>query len=354
MKFFKVALVIATMLIPMTQLVTGITVDGLAAPTSFLPTSNQSGGFINSSVVTFVYTGNYTCTPRNSSGDGYTYCEVGSGGDSTGALPLWIIIPAYSGLSIFGAGSLGATSQGFPVFMNQTVYTNCGAGGTQSACADHPTYLYSSAFTAVEKKLGINNGTFGLPEGVLPTPAHSHIIVDDNKGKTISWYIIAVLVFDPNIFPNASTGRCSATVAGDLSNVTGNCLNSLAAIQRAIATRDSAVSTANRGNPVWSVLTDNSTIQAIVPGYTLVTPIQFPNTNLAIPFYVTHEDFYAQSTASTTSLVPTTSIQTTVPPSQTGGAGYSSTTVIEVVIVIAVIAVIVWLGVKGMKQGKKK
>jgi hypothetical protein len=253
-----------------------------------------SGGFLDGQVVTFVYTQNYSCSPNVTSfgfnateaanASKFTNCEVGGfKGDTT--LPnLYILVPAFSGLSIFGVPQLGATSQGFPTFRNQTVLTQCGAGGTATACGDHPTYLYSPAFTVVEKFLGITNGAFGLPEGVLPTPAHSHLI---NQSDTGGWNNVAVLVFDPNIFPNAVTGQCSQMVQSNQPNPTANCLNNYAALERALTTNnDSAVHIANcvcQHNPIYEAL-GQPTSQVVVPGDITVSSLVNPNTNLVLYF----------------------------------------------------------------------
>src|SRR5579884_3043006 len=88
----------------------------------------KSAGFLNASLVTFGYSSNYACTPpMNSFGFNstettnaakFTGCEVGAGNSSavSGAFPVFVLVPAYAGLSIFGVTSLGASPQGYPVF----------------------------------------------------------------------------------------------------------------------------------------------------------------------------------------------------------------------------------------------
>ena len=144
----------------------------------------------------------------------------------------------------------------------------------RSACPDHPTYLYSPVFTAVEQHLSIANGIYGLPEGVLPTPAHSHIVSSNASGADAQWYVMQRFGnSDPNIMPNATTGKCTQVVPSNLTNATGNCLTSLAALQRALVTTSSDVFQVNQNNPIYQTLAGNTTIrlQVVVPGDTVVT-----------------------------------------------------------------------------------
>jgi hypothetical protein len=154
---------------------------GTTVASNVILTGQTSGGFYKGQIVSFAYSQDYQCLPALSkfatnqteanAASAKTTCEVG-GGNATAppnALPVFIVIPGYAGLSIFGVPALGAASQGYPVFNNNLVFTQCGAGGSTSACFDHPTLLYSPFFTAVEQHLGINTGYGGLPEGVLPT-----------------------------------------------------------------------------------------------------------------------------------------------------------------------------------------
>ncbi len=278
-----------------------------------------SGGFLNGQVVTFVYTQNYTCNPgvtsfgfnstETSNAQAVTNCEVGAfKGDTT--LPnLYILVPAFAGLSIFGVPKLGASSQGFPTFNNQTILTDCGAGGTQTACGDHPTYFYSPAFTTVEQYLGITSGVFGLPEGVLPTPSHSHLI---NQSDTGGWNNVAVLVFDPNIFPNPVTGQCTQMVPSSQANATANCLNTYSALQKALTTNDSASDNANcnyGANPIYEALGQPPT-QVVVPGDMTVPSLANPNTNLVLFFNVYNYNPYPPFT----NFGDTTSTATTPTP----------------------------------------
>ncbi|MGI0091096.1 MAG: hypothetical protein ACREBS_05260 [Nitrososphaerales archaeon] len=246
----------------------------------------QTPGFYNNTVVVFTYPKDYNCTPgllkffsNQSAPAGKTQCEVGAGNSTavSGSVPLWIVVPAYAGLSIFGVTQLGASPEGFPTFNNATILTDCGAGGTPSGCPDHPTYLYSPFFTAVEKHINITSGVFGLPEGVLPTPSHDHLI--NCCLQIVPWYTIAVLVFDPNIMPNPVTGRCEQVVPSNLTNPTGNCLSSFKGLTNALTNHSSAVVSANSNNPIWQTLGGPSN-QVVIPGVATAAQISNTNTNL--------------------------------------------------------------------------
>jgi hypothetical protein len=264
--------------------------------------SLKSGGFINSDTVTFGYSQNYVCTPSltsfgfNSSeaaaAAGQTGCEVGGGNSSAvaNAVPVFVLVPAYAGLSIFGVTKLGASSQGYPVFDNQTIVTDCGAGGTNASCPFHPTYIYSPDFTLVEQHLNITNGIFGLPEGVLPTPAHDHVV--GYIGSTsIPWYMVTVLVFDPNVMPNAITGQCTQVVQSNLTNPTGNCLNSVSAIEAALNTKTTATASAEaiQDNPIYDTFGGVQT-QVLVPGVSMVADNSSANSNLFLYFNVVSQN----------------------------------------------------------------
>ncbi|MDA4123308.1 MAG: hypothetical protein OK456_09035 [Thaumarchaeota archaeon] len=275
---------------------TSTTTTTAISTTTLAPSGTRSaisGGFINSQTVVFGYNENYTCTPSIASlglnaSESNTSCEVGAGNASavSGALPVFVLVPAYAGLSIFGVPALGATSQGYPVFDNQTIVTDCGAGGSNSSCPFHPTYIYSPDFTAVEQHLNITNGVFGLPEGVLPTPAHDHV-VGYIGNQYIPWYMVTVLVFDPNIMPNAITGQCTQVVQSNLANPTGNCLNSISAIEAALNTNSSATASANtlQSNPIYQTF-GGVTAQVLIPGVTMVAESSPANSNLFLYFNV--------------------------------------------------------------------
>ncbi len=253
----------------------------------------EAGGFTAGQVVTFVYNGTatYLCTPGlltfypNETSAG-TSCEVGAANqNAVEQVPEWVLVPAFAGLSAFGVASLGATDRGFPQFHSATVLTDCGGGTSPTACVDHPSTIYSPLFTAVEEHLGITSGTAGLPEGVLPTPAHDHLLNTSSTYPNVQWGTIVVLVLDPNIWPDRSTGACTATIASNLSSPTGHCLTSIANLAAALTAESSAVTTANTGNPIWETL-GSPDLQVVVPGDTSVAQINNLDGNLYIPFAV--------------------------------------------------------------------
>ncbi|MDE1833599.1 MAG: hypothetical protein KGH58_04240 [Candidatus Micrarchaeota archaeon] len=268
------------------------------SPSLLLPNSTGSGGFYDSNTVAFAYTRPYYCTPsanalfQNASGtqaSGATNgCELGISGNDLNADPQWIIVPAYAGLTVFG---IGASAQGFPVFRNSTVITQCGAGSTLSSCPDHPDYLYSPLFSAVESYMNLSGGFDGLPKGVLPMPSHDHVVLDDEDGSDTNWYTVGVLVFDPNIMPNATNGKCTQVVASNLSDPTGNCLTSLSALAAAMGTSSSSVGAANSGNPIWNAL-GKPKMQVFIPNDSSASEINNSNSNLKIPFIVENFSYY--------------------------------------------------------------
>lgn len=266
------------------------------------PGVNQSlemGGFDSGQVVTFLYNGTTTSTctpsltsffpndPNASAATRYTNCEVGAASqNAVPQLPEYVLVPAFAGLSIFGVGALGANASGFPTLNGSALATDCGAGGTVTGCPDHPTYLYSPLFTAVEAHLGLHQGYGGLPEGVLPTPAHDHLINTPTTYANVYWGTTVVLVLDPNIFPNRETAGCSVVAASNLSNPTSNCLSSFAGLERALTTCSSSAAAYNSAtsNPIWQTLVSvgvSSCAQVYVPG-----GVSALNANLYIPFSV--------------------------------------------------------------------
>jgi hypothetical protein len=107
-----------------------------------------------------------------------------------------------------------------------------------------------------------------------------------------------VLVFDPNIFPNAVTGQCSQLVPSNQANSTANCLNTYSALQRALTTSDSASDNANcnyGANPIYEALGQPPT-QVVVPGDMTVPSLVNPNTNLVLFFSVYNYNPYAPFT----------------------------------------------------------
>lgn len=267
------------------------------------PLPGVSGGFLEGNLVSFLYTDPPQCTPPTRElfpdqpdAASATECEVGAAGTFTNAVPVWLMVPAHAGLSLFGVADFGATEQGYSRYNEHVLLTHCGAGGSPTGCPQHPPLLYSPAFAAVEEHLGITEGVLGLPQGVLPTPAHSHILDSNAGGANVPWFVIAVLVFDPNIMPNAATGECTPVAPSSLGDPTGNCLTSLAALELAMSTQNAAIAEANEGNPIWEAL-GGPTVQVVIPGVDVVSQIRNANSNVAVLFAVEDVDPYPPQAA---------------------------------------------------------
>jgi hypothetical protein len=279
-----------------------ITIPPKPTPTPIPKIVGYSGGYLNGKPVTFYYYEgpSYQCTPStgklfpdvSSNVNATASCEVGKPGTfPSNAIPFWVTVPAFAGLSIFGVPALGSTPEGFPTYNGKIVLTQCAAHGSPFDCPAHQPLLYSPAFTIVEEYLGIKEGYGGLPQGVLPTPAHSHIVDTTAASQNIPWSTVAVLVFDPNIWPDVITGKCYQIVPSSLSNATANCLNSLDALKRALTTTNPAIADANAKNPIWLALGKPLT-QVVIPGVTSVEQIRNPNSNLAVWFAISETNIY--------------------------------------------------------------
>lgn len=258
----------------------------------------EAGGFAQGQIVYFNYTGQWECKPNlasilpsaPSNASNFTQCGVSP---STVAsveptqLPEWVLVPAFAGLSIFGQTALGATAAGFPQFNRTVVATDCGAGGSPTACPDHPPYLYSPLFAAVEDFLNLSHGYGNLPLGVLPTPAHDHLVNTSTTWPNIPWGTIVVLVLDPNIWPDRATAQCSLVEPTNRTSPTANCLTSLTALDRALSTSSSAVAAAGTSsdNKIWKALGGPS-LQVVVPGDLTIAEINNLDSNLYIWFPV--------------------------------------------------------------------
>jgi len=128
---------------------------------------------------------------------------------------------------------------------------------------------------------------------VLPTPAHEHLVTFTTN-TSIPWYIVVVLVFDPNIYPNPITGQCQQIVPSNLTDPTGNCLNNITALENAMMTYSSSVPAANANNPIWEALLKGSpyqSLQVVVPGITSPSQL-FNTTNSNMILYFSDPDVY--------------------------------------------------------------
>jgi hypothetical protein len=231
------------------------------------PQTGTAGAFTQGEAVTLHYSGGLLCDPSLAqlfpsvaALNATTPCEVGGAYQSAirNQIPQWWLVPAFDGLSTFGDANAGATVQGFPTASGSTLLTDCPAGGSPQACPQTPSDLYSPEFGTLETFANLSEGVAGLPAGLLPTPAHDVLInTSASFPASVVWGTIVVLVFDPNIFPVRGTGACAVSVPSNLTLPTGNCLTSLAALDRALDTASTAVNGTNGGspgNPVWKAL----------------------------------------------------------------------------------------------------
>jgi hypothetical protein len=103
-----------------------------------------------------------------------------------------------------------------------------------------------------------------------------------------------VLVFDPNVMPNAITGQCQQVVMSNLTQPTQNCLNSVSAIEAALSTRTTATAAANstQNDPIYDTFGGVPT-QVLIPGVTMVAADSPANSNLFLYFNAVAENPYA-------------------------------------------------------------
>ncbi len=181
--------------------------------------------FIEGSVVTVQYSNIYFC---NSAGPPTTStsspCKVGIDA-VTDPVPdvasntLNVIVPAFLtplcspilGITCFTVPGFSGTSSVFNPALGANVFAQCPDNLTILKCPNHPNFLDLGPTTLA---------------GVVPLLIHSHVL-NTPSGATNhgGWWKLKVwLVFDPSIWPNASTGACTAG---------SGCLNSIAALSSA-------------------------------------------------------------------------------------------------------------------------
>jgi hypothetical protein len=164
--------------------------------------------FANGQVVTVQYSNIYFC---NSAGPPTSAtsspCIVGTDAvkdpvPDTASSILDVIVPFYLGTSSTGGifdPTLGANN-----------LTQCPDNPVTLTCPNHPDFLDLTP-------TGI--------AGVVPLPIHSHVLSGfPGSGQGGWWKLRVWLVLDPSIFPNASTGSCTAGAG---------CLTSLSALNSA-------------------------------------------------------------------------------------------------------------------------
>lgn len=260
--------------------------------------------FQNGEVVRLLYFSNYACTPpasivfNNSSNSlnasDITSCEMGSseGVNYTNAIPSYNIVPAFANFSIYGyvgnssiITNYGVSPEGYLIYNFSVIQTHCNAALLNNTCLYKPAYLYSPFYLELQQSIGASNGINGLPRGVMTNPERDIIVPPvKNSTPTLSDKVV-VWVFDPNIFPNATTGLCHQIAPSDLSNPIENCLNSTESLQEALNTNNSAVAQINSKNSIWKI-SGSSLRQAIIPiltedgNFSYRSDLNSPNTNI--------------------------------------------------------------------------
>ena len=211
-----------------------------------VPVSGVGGAFQNGVLVKFATTAPANCTgkisalynnyPEAVNASSVTNCEIGIGINTTHIVSQYMLVPTFAGLSIYGQVGWNSTVQGYPTFDQNVIVTTCGASTSLSNCSATSTtkYFYSPGASTFERLLGDNKGLFGFPEGVMAKPAHELLIPPGVGQKLTETYQVRIGVFDPNIFPNSTTGLCKQWVASNLTNPMANCLNNTAALAKGI------------------------------------------------------------------------------------------------------------------------
>lgn len=200
-----IALVLAPALLltlPNVQTVLADSLRGPRAPNEIATTL----AFVDGKVVTVQYVNIYFCNsagPATSSTS--SPCVVGQ--DSTlSPVPdhvpgtLDVIVPAFlhplcdlTGITCTSSNSV------FDPTLGANNFAQCPDTTAALTCPNHPMFLDLSP-------LGLKTST-GLTVGVVPLPIHSHILSSSGGGW---WELRVWLVKDPSIWPNPSTGACTA------------------------------------------------------------------------------------------------------------------------------------------------
>jgi hypothetical protein len=162
--------------------------------------------FKDGQVVTVQYSNIYFC---NSSGptvsSSSSPCAVGV--DATkdpvpdrASNELDVIVPAFLHPLCDLAGVPCANENSvFDPTLGGNNFAQCPDNTSTLTCPNHPAFLDLSA-------LGLKTPS-GAVVGVVPLPIHSHILSGNGGGW---WKLIVWLVADPTIWPNPSTGACTA------------------------------------------------------------------------------------------------------------------------------------------------
>jgi hypothetical protein len=386
---FSLLALVPTLAVGGTGAIMTIYTNNTVSAATVSPTVNTSysPAFQNGTIVTLVTYSNSTCLPSLSvlypgssqaaNASKVTNCEVGTPVNETVALPRWNLLPAFAGPSIYGLVSWGATPSGYPTFNGNVIVTQCGASNTPSSCSvTKASYFYSPKQAALEQSLGIYNGINGWPEGVLPNPANDKVLPLNKTSMETPSYLVRIAVYDPNIFPNATTGKCTQVAASSLSNPTGNCLTSLSAIRAALVTTDNAIAVINSNNLLWQNSGKPTTQITWLSSLNLTATARLnsSNTNLISESYVSNTPSYPKvnnatapantvttntvvtTTAATTSIMPATTVAPTTTVAAISGSqpqGMSKTTTYVIVGLIVLVIIVVAAYALTRKKGKK-
>jgi hypothetical protein len=162
--------------------------------------------FKDGQVVTVQYSNIYFC---NSSGPATTSstspCSVGIDA-TTGPVPdkavstLDVIVPAFlHPLCDLASVPCASSNSVFDPTLGANNFAQCPDTTSALTCPNHPAFLDLTP-------LGLKTPS-GQTVGVVPLPIHSHIL----SGGSGGWWELRVwLVTDPTVWPNPSTGACTA------------------------------------------------------------------------------------------------------------------------------------------------
>jgi len=168
--------------------------------------------FFNGQVVTVQYSNIYFCNSSGPPTNSFSSpCVVGM--DATvdpvpdvASNTINVIVPFFSTFSD------GTPNNIFNAALGANIETQCPDNTSTLTCPNHPNFLDLTP-------TGI--------AGVVPLPIHSHVLSagDTTRVNQGGWWKVKVwLVLDPTIFPNPSTGGCSAG---------SGCLTSMSALTSA-------------------------------------------------------------------------------------------------------------------------
>ena len=208
---WRAAVTAAILLAPLLMAASPLVQDALAggrAPNVIATTL----AFDNGAVVTVQYSQIYFCNsagPATSSSA--SPCAVGQDAavdpvPDVASSTLEVIVPAFLHplCDILGICAPSETRSAFDATLGGNNFAQCPDNTATLTCPNHPDFL---DLGPVGLKLP-GGGTVG----VVPLPIHSHIISGQGTPNAQGgwWKLRVWLVLDPGIWPNPSTGVCSA------------------------------------------------------------------------------------------------------------------------------------------------